>query len=374
MRQNNKELKERLKGFLIKIVRKAYCYERIIKPLLYFLLAGAAALFLYLVSPALMNIVKKTFVGSKLAFSLLRADTSALESSNGRTNLLVLGIGGGEHEAVDLTDTIIFGSVDVRTADSVMLFLPRDIWIDSLQTKINAVYHYGEEQAEGGGFALTKDTVNELLDQPIHYAVVLDFEGFVKIIDLLGGIEVKVDQSFDDYKYPIPGKERDECEGDPEYRCRYEHLHFDAGKQNMDGSRALKFVRSRNAEGEEGTDFARSQRQKKVVQAVISRFFSYEALLNPQKINELRKTLGEHVQLDPQLNENEVTAFLSLFLRFVKNKNEIRTINLDYGDEDNLGFFYSPAVHQSGQWVLIPRSEDWSEIQKHVAEKIKKGY
>jgi len=224
------------------------------------------------------------------------------------------------------------------------------------------------------GIILIKDAIYQILNQPIHYIVLIDFEGFVKALDLLEGIDVKVDRAFDDYKYPIPGKGLDKCGGDPEYKCRYEHLRFDAGLQHMDGEKALKFVRSRNAESEEGTDFARSQRQQKIILAVARKVFSLKTLLNPRKIIDLKKAFGEHVKFDTQFSEEQTTAFISLFLRFVKNKNEIRTISLDYGDKDSPGFLYNPQFHESKQWVLIPRAKDWKEIQRYVEEKIYKGY
>jgi len=85
------------------------------------------------------------------------------------------------------------------------------------------------------------------------------------MVDLLDGVEVDVENTFDDYRYPINGKENDLCDGDPEYDCRYEDIHFDQGLQLMSGETSLKYVRSRNAEGDEGTDFARSQRQQRLL-------------------------------------------------------------------------------------------------------------
>jgi LCP family protein required for cell wall assembly len=365
---------EKLRAFWLRLKRKIFRYPLVVKLACYLIIGAFIFLLIYFVSPGLIKIIKKVMVGPKMAFSLLSADTASLDVYNNRVNLLILGIGGKGHEELDLTDTIIFASIDRTTADAAMFSVPRDIWLDSLKTKINATYHYGEEKAAGGGFVLMKDAVYQILNQPIHYAILIDFEGFVQIIDLLGGVKIKVDRSFDDYKYPIPGKGRDECGGDPEYKCRYEHLHFESGEQEMNGETALKFVRSRNAEGEEGTDFARSKRQQKVILAVAKKLFSYQVLLSPTKIMELKKTFGDHVKFDNQFNEEQITAFLSLFLRFKKNKNEIRTISLDAGDEDSPGFLYNPAIHESNQWVLIPRAEDWSEVQKYVEEKIYKGY
>ncbi len=204
--------------------------------------------------------------------------------------------------------------------------------------------------------------------------MLLDFDGFTEVVDLLGGLDVKIDRTFDDYQYPIAGKENDLCGSDPEYKCRYEHLHFDAGLQRMDGKTALKFVRSRHAQGEEGTDFARSQRQQKIILAIKDKFFSYKTLLNPQKMAEIKNTLGNHIKSDTQLTDKHITAFLGLLIRFVKNKNQIRTITIDTGTEDNPGFLYNPPTAKYGQWVLAPRGDNWQEVQKFVEEKIYKGY
>jgi len=366
--------KGKVRNWWLKTKRKLFRHHSAVNFFRLLIISGLIGLFFYLLFPWLRRLSRRAFFGPKIAFSLLTADTSSLDFYQNRTNFLILGTGGEEHQRLDLTDTIIFVSVNRESADTVMLSLPRDIWLESLQTKINAVYHYGEKEKEGGGFVLIKDAVYQILNQPIHYVVLVDFQGFIKMIDLLGGISLKVDRSFDDYRYPIPGKERDECGGDPEYRCRYEHLHFEAGRQEMNGETALKFVRSRNAEGEEGTDFARSQRQQKVILALGQKLLSYQFLFSPAKIAELRKTFGDHIKFDTQFNENQLTAFLSLFLRFVRDKKEIRTISIDAGNEENLGFLYNPPLEEYNQWVLVPRADNWQEIQKYVEEKIYKDY
>jgi len=354
--------------------RKIYNHRLKVQILICLISAGAVFLIFYLLSPLFLKLIHQSLVGSKTAFSLLTADVSSLDSFKGRTNLVLLGVRGNAEKGDDLTDTIIFVSIDKKTADTVMLSIPRDVWVDTMQTKINALYHYGEQNETGAGFVMVKDALYQILGQPVHYGLLIDFKGFEKAVDLLNGIEVKVDRAFDDYRYPIAGKENDNCGGDPEYKCRYEHIHFDAGVQQMDGKRALKFVRSRNAEGEEGTDFARSQRQQKVISAFAKKLFSYQTLLDPGKISQLRKTFGEHIQFDKEFTAQQTTAFLSLFIKFVKNNNSIRTFSLDYGNEENLGFLYHPENFGNGQWILLPRGDSWGKIQEYVKEKIYKGY
>ena len=275
-----------------------------------------------------------------------------LRNTNRRTNVLILGSGGANHAASDLTDSLIFASINLDTNETALLSIPRDIWAESLKAKINTAYHYGEEKKKGGGLILAKATVSEVLDQPVHYGFLLDFQGFVKAIDLVGGIGIEVERTFDDYKYPIPGKE----DAEPE-ELRYEHLHFDQGLQHMDGERALKFVRSRYAEGEEGTDFARSKRQQKMLLALKNKLFSVKTILNPKKIKELIKIFGDSIDTD--IDEKDYPEFLKLALKLDQSK--IKTAVLD----ENL-LYNPPNDKYDGQWVLVPKSGSWQEIQDYV--------
>jgi LCP family protein required for cell wall assembly len=150
------------------------------------------------------SLVTKPFT----TISVLRDPSKSLQKTNNRTNILVLGRGGAFHEASDLTDTIIVVSLDHSSNQVSMISLPRDIWIDSMRAKINTAYHYGQQKnPEGGGFVLARDAVFQVTDLPIHYTAVVDFEGFKQAIDLVGGVEVEVERSFTDEKYPVENNE-----------------------------------------------------------------------------------------------------------------------------------------------------------------------
>lgn len=227
--------------------------------------------------------------------------------------------------------------------------VPRDIWIESLQAKINAAYHYG-------GPELIKKTVEEILGKKVHYYLFMDFSGFEKAVDYLGGITIDVKRSFDDYLYPVSGKEDDLCGGDKELKCRYEHLHFDLGPQFMDGKTALKFVRSRNAEGEEGSDFARAQRQQLFLKAFIKKITSPEVYFYPQKLVNLYKIFREYTFTN--IEENQYGGLLILFSKV--RWDNLKTVVLN-GD-----LLIHPQMHSSGQWVLVPKAKDWTEVQNFV--------
>lgn len=272
-------------------------------------------------------------------------------------NFLVLGIAGKGYTGEDLTDSVLFTSLNNQTGKTLVLSLPRDIWIPSLRTKLNSIYHYQ-------GLSETKKLVADILGQPIDYGVVIDFEVFKKIVDILSGVEVTVERSFDDYKYPLAGRENDLCNGDLEYKCRYEHVHFDAGKQIMDGQTALKYVRSRNAQGEEGTDFARAQRQQRLLLAIKNRILSPAFLFNPRKSLQLFKMVASNIQTD--IPKEKYLLLFKTALRF-KSKN-LKMIVL------NDGYLINPPtskVKYDNQWVLIPKSGNWEEVQKYVVTLLK---
>lgn len=287
---------------------------------------------------------------------------SLVKSYKGRTNILLLGIAGGKHPAWDLTDTMILASIKLNTKDVLMISLPRDIWSPTLQDKINSAYHYGEEKRKGGGFVLAKSIAEEVLGLPVHYAILIDFDGFQDTIDTLGGIEIEVPESFKDKKFPLPGKENDNCDGDPEFACRYETIKFKQGHQLMDGETALKYVRSRNAEGQQGTDFARSQRQQQVILAFKKKTTSLRILANPFKIKKLQTQFSKSIKTDAQLSEVLALAKVATDLQ----ENSLRKVVLDGKEQEHEGWLYNPPTSRYGRWVLLPRGDSFELIHELI--------
>lgn len=334
-----------------------------------FLLFGVV--FLFAAGLLLNNLFGETFSRvtflPRQALIFLLGKPTSLESKEGRTNILLLGAGGAGHEAPELTDTMIFVSLDHKGKNPVFVSLPRDTWVPSLRAKLNTTYYYGNQKKENGGLILSGSSVSEVLGQPVHYALAVDFGVFVKLIDLLGGVEVNVERAFDDFKYPIPGRENDGCSGDKEFKCRYEHVHFPSGRQTMDGEKALKFVRSRNAEGEEGTDFARSSRQQKVIEAIKKRVLSPRTIFNPGKLGSLWQIATESFKTD--IPQDKIPILARMYLRIPKNK--VKNLVLDGGGNGDAqtGFLVNPPIsaRYDYQWVLVPRDSTWEEVRKWLA-------
>lgn len=274
-----------------------------------------------------------------------------LPATDNRTNFLVLGVGGGTHEGADLTDSMAIVSVRSDPPDVAVISIPRDLWITSLKAKINTMYHYGEEKQIGGGFILAKSTVSEVVGVPIHFAALIDFSGFEKLIDSLGGIEINVLNAFEDKRYPISGKENDECE-----LCRYEILKFQAGPQMMNGQTALKYSRSRYSESDEGSDFSRIKRQEQIMKAVREKIIK-----NPLKIIDLQRIAREITKTD--ITPDLIPAVVKLGLGVYKSP--VRTTTLS-----DPTLIYNPAISAQfdSQWVVMPIGNNWSRISSYVKD------
>lgn len=334
-----------------------------------------------------------------------------LKSTDDRVNILLLGNAGGTHDGPSLTDSIIVASYSLKTNNVLLISIPRDLWIDSAKAKVNAIYEYGERKERGLDFA--KENLEEVLGFPIHYGVRLDFSGFAKAIDIVGGLEIEVPKTFDDYLYPIEGKEDDLCGHEEKeielteegikalnlpsplptgmwfsspaptpgkrkvlvdlagkiatssaaFTCRFEHISFKKGKTLMDGEVALKFVRSRMGTNGEGSDFARSRRQQFILQSFRSQALSIETLSNPKKITSLIATLGDSIETDIPIER-----FLD-FYNLSKKQGSVESLVLgDLGDGKSI--LITPSFEDyGGAFVLVPKDNDVSLIHKFLKEK-----
>lgn len=333
------------------------------------------------------KVIITTLSLSPFFFQLFFNQNIDLKKTQDRVNVLLLGVGGGTHDGPYLTDTIIFASLDPKNNKATLVSIPRDLWIVDLNGRINTAYSDAEYKKKGAGAIVSSAVVGKIIQQPIDYVVRIDFNGFVKAVDLLGGIDVNVEDQLDDYGYPVAGKEDDSCgHTDLEvqklatassqleaFPCRYKHIHFDKGIVTMNGGQALEFVRSRHAQGDEGTDFARSKRQEEVIKAVKDKIFSLNVLFNPAKLVDFYGVLKDTI--DTNIRQDEFDDFIRLATKMKTAK--INNVVLDYGDTNTkrAGLLIHPDISTAynNEWVLIPRIgiNNFDEIQRHVDCEIK---
>ena len=342
------------------------------------LLIGIFLFTTYAFLPHVKNFWNSFLKGPSIVMSFLKSDPKELKQDDNITNILLLGIdkrssepyiykgvNGAEEKNGFLADTIIVVSYSHVDKSVSMLSIPRDLWVEipafsdvyKQSTKINAAYSIGDMYGyEGGGLALMKNVVSDILGIPIHYAARVDFEGFVKGIDVLGGVDINVDNTFDDYMYPREGYENAPISE------RFIHLYFDAGLQHMDGETALRYARSRQGTNGEGSDFARARRQQKVILAVREKARNLNIFDSLSKISNLLETFGQSVETD--INISEMMLFYKLGKDF--NPDDIKTYVLDNGDSEASLLYHPPLEQFGGGWVLLPTGNNFDLVQEFV--------
>lgn len=339
---------------------------------------------------------------------------SILPKAKTEYNFLLLGYGGPGHDGPYLTDSMMVAHVDLTKNTISLISLPRDIFVKiptksgaDFHMKINAVYQSGMfpkdypdiNTAKYPDVSLVKHVVQVVTGLPIDNYVTIDFAGFEKGIDVLGGVDVNVMKAFDDYEYPIDGKENELCgkesdfaqiekflkpgysqdemnqlfkdkpdletffkniTADPKaaFPCRYEHLHFDAGVVHMDGKTALKYVRSRHSI-QDGTDFGRAARQQQFVKAVKDKVISLGMLT---KISPLLDELQNHIKMDVSIDE------MKKFMGEAVDAGKYRTINIRMSNDDYL----KDSVSDTYGYILIPRTgmDNWTGIRTMIQNAI----
>jgi LCP family protein required for cell wall assembly len=268
------------------------------------------------------------------------------QTDENRINILLLGRAGEHYPGKNLTDTIMLASINTKTHQVALLSFPRDLYTPIGQgdsyTKINAIYQIGLNTQEG--VSLLRDTIEQISGEPVHYSLIVDFDGFEKIIDALGGVSVDVPRDFLDTRYP--GK-----------NYSYETFEIKKGWRKLDGATALKYVRERHADPE--GDFGRAKRQQQVMQAVRDKAFSTGTFLNIFTLSRLLDALGESIKTD--ITPDEMESFLSL-LRTLDTKN-ITTVVIDAWKKESLLRVSHIPTPSGNAFVLLPRTGNWKEIQ-----------
>ena len=246
-----------------------------------------------------------------------------------RTSILLLGIDKrGQETGPSRTDTMIVVSVDPQTRSAAMLSIPRDLWVTipgHSEGRINTAHFLGEQDTNpGGGPSLAKTTVQYTLGIPIHYYVRINFEGFEKLVDAIGGITIDVQEAIYDDKYP-----------DGTYG--YITVDIPAGVQTMDGKTALQYARVRHG----GSDFLRARRQQQVLGAIRDKVLSLDIPLT--RIPEILRIAGSAVDTDLSLSQMYELAK-------VAREVPAEAIESSVVDES----MTSPQMTPDGAAVLIP--------------------
>jgi polyisoprenyl-teichoic acid--peptidoglycan teichoic acid transferase len=204
------------------------------------------------------------------------------------------------------TDTIVIAVVRPASGQVALISVPRDLYVyipTVGMDRINTAYEYGEMPRygyPGGGFALLKDTILYNLGLSIDHLAIVDFDGFRRIVDTLGGVDVPVFCSYTDWHLIDPSY-------DPENEYNWALYTVGPGLVHMDGDLALWYARSRKR----SSDFDRGRRSQEVLRALFTRALQTNSI---SKIPELYNDFSSAVITDLTLPALLELAPLALHL------------------------------------------------------------
>jgi LCP family protein required for cell wall assembly len=218
-------------------------------------------------------------------------------------NALILGVDERPNDR-GRSDTMIVLSVNPGKKQVLMFNIPRDTRTDivghNTVDKINHAYAFG-------GVDMSVSTVEQFLGVPIHYYMKVDMEGFAKIIDLVGGVDVNNPFAFD-----------------------YEGQRYDQGNIHLDGVAALGFSRMRYDDPK--GDLGRNDRQREVLKQMLKNTMQFSSVLH---IQNMLDELGTHVRTDVTFDEMK-----ELLLGYRNDLENVDTVEIKGKGEKINGIYY----------------------------------
>lgn len=270
------------------------------------------------------------------------------EGTDDIVNILLMGSATNNPENPGLSDSMMIVSVN-RTAGAVsVVSIPRDLYVyvpGFNMRKINTAYFYGEmnpDTVPEGGFALLIETIRYNLGLNIDFYARVDFNGFADVIDAVGGIDITVDCTIQDWKLKSP-------ELDKQNADNWEMFTLEAGRYHMDSETALWYVRSRRT----SSDLDRGRRQQDVLRAVWRQLRAGEWL---QNLSTTWDTLSESVTTN--LTLTDILGFAPMALNLETSDIEYYT----FRQRHEVSNAYSPA----GQAILRMNREAVAELMQNV--------
>jgi LCP family protein required for cell wall assembly len=224
----------------------------------------------------------------------ISVDTAPAPQANEPVNILLMGSDSREGKGNkgygtdagrggERSDTTILLHISADRQSATAVSIPRDTWIEQpvcATGGIVGVYEKFNNAFQEGGPSCTTEVVQALTDVPIHHVAVVDFGGFKRVIDAMGGVEVCLNQPIQDQD---------------------SQLDLPAGTTLVDGAQALAFVRARKTLGD-GSDIGRIKRQQIFLSSAIRKATDTGLLLNPVKLFQVLDTATQSLTVDESLN------------------------------------------------------------------------
>jgi LCP family protein required for cell wall assembly len=323
---------------------------------------GAIAVLVILVILASTTVPKALAFGSAISTQAPLSTETGYMMTSDRTNLLVMGYGGGGHDGSYLTDSMLIISVLPQSHHTSLISVPRDLWIQyppnsGNYTKINSIYELASNNnadPQAGGDAADQK-VSSITGMQVNHWLTIDFTGFKKVIDSIGGIDVNVPDSFNAC-YP----KNDDASVDPSWIT----VQFNQGMQHMDGNTAIEYARAREpmdvcGQGTsenlaELTDFGRSARQQIIIKAVLAKV---------KQISTWPHLYSAMDALQQTIRTNMSFADLSAFA-LKMDLNDPKAARIGLSNQNVL----QDSQSNDRQYILTAANGDWGAIPTYIQQ------
>lgn len=218
--------------------------------------------------------------------------------------------------ACDCTDTLMLVHLSADHDRASVVSLPRDSYTKlpahtdagtgkrhaAVPAKLNSAYAHG-------GAPLTVSTVEAMTRIHIDHYLEVDFTSFMRTVDVLGGVPVCTEESLHDSR---------------------SGLNLPAGKTNLDGGRALQYVRARHLG--DGSDLSRMKRQQHFLASVIEKATASGVLMNPVKLRKVASTILDSVRADDDLGSDQMLELGRAMRRFTTESSEFASVPIEDSD------------------------------------------
>jgi len=253
--------------------------------------------------------------------------------ARGTATFLILGVDQRTHESGPTrTDVILLAHSDPARGRAVLMSLPRDLWLEQPNGSPNrlntaAFVAYDADDPHAGPRYLAQ-TLQRNFNLPVQGYLLVNFDGFTRVVDAAGGVDVDVPAPIVNTQYPTA-----------DYGVTT--IRFDAGPQHLDGEQALIYVRTRHQD----SDFGRAARQQQVIQGLARSLILPTGWL---RIPAVIMAALSAAQTD--LSLGEVGAWLQLMVYMATGRTESLVLGQDYT---------TPWTTPTGGSVLLP---NWDAI------------
>lgn len=280
-------------------------------------------------------------ISSAVNYLLVGSDT---REGLSKAELKELRVGSVATAAGKRSDTMLLVHISKARDKAVLISIPRDSFAlipaytnkagkvtPARHSKINSAFNWG-------GAPLLIQTIEEMTQLKIDHYVEINFAGFARVVDALGGIEVCTKKDIDDPK---------------------SHLVLEAGVHTLNGIESLKYVRTREFDGM--GDIGRMQRQQAFMSSVLKKATSAGVLLNPITMTSFINSSLDAVTTDAGLQSAELIS-LAKGMKSLATSN-IRTLTVPLSDLN----YYANGVTASVLWDPVLAPELWNRLREDRA-------